>query len=349
MNMKDIVENSIIEQWAKHFARAPLQLNKPHQADAELVELPDGHYLAITIDTVAEEITTGLYQEPYTMGWVTVMAVVSDLAAVGADPIGLVVSSSLEPSRDKKFVFEIARGIQDACVELGIYILGGDVNTTPSISLSGCAVGLVRKDKVMMRSGLKAGDVVFCSGRIGSGNALGLARLAGLPAQVFPEELYRPRARIRQGQLIREFASACMDSSDGLFTTLDQLMRINDLGFEINCEWEKILAPEAYRLCRDTSTPFWAMAAGPHGEFELVFTVSAEKVDEFGKAANSRGFSPIKLGRVQSSPKLTLVTSSKQHLDIDMAPLRNLLYTTEGDMGRYMEEFREYGKKWRLT
>lgn len=351
MNKMDkIVENVNIDSWVRHFTRTIHQINKPHEADAELIEIPGNpdRILAITIDTVAEEILLGFYKDPYTMGWVTVMATVSDLAAVGADPLGLVVSASLEPTRDEAFADGIASGMQDACDKLGIFILGGDSNTTPTISLSGCAVGFVERSKAITRRGCKEGDTVFATGFAGAGNALGLAKLAGLPDDLFPEESYRPQARIREGQLLSGFVSCCMDTSDGLFTTLDQLMRINGLGFEIECDWERIIDPQALKLCKATDTPAWAMAAGPHGEFELVFTVPESKLNSFNNAASSQGFAQIRLGIVKASPTLTLAFPSGRRVDIDMAPLRNLLYTVEGDMERYMEEFRAIGSKWRL-
>ena len=71
-----------------------------HEADAELVPLGDGRYLAVTMDVLAEEMEAGLYKEPETMGWILVQANLSDLAAVGATPIGLVLGINLGPEWD---------------------------------------------------------------------------------------------------------------------------------------------------------------------------------------------------------------------------------------------------------
>ena len=185
--MGEILENVIIDSWIRHFRPTPGQINKPHEADAELVDIPGDseHYLAITIDTVAEEITTGLYQDPYTMGWVTVSACLSDLAAVGAEPLGLVVSVSVEPGRDEAFTSSIAQGMEDACRNLGVFILGGDTNTTPTISLTACALGLVSRERGMTRRGCQPGEDVFITGGVGAGNALGIVRLTDIPDDYF--------------------------------------------------------------------------------------------------------------------------------------------------------------------
>lgn len=349
-DMKEIRENLIIGSWAQHFSRSPHQLNKLHETDAELVEISKDspHILAVTVDTIAEEIAEGLYKDPYTMGWVTVMAALSDLAAVGARPLGLIVSVSVDATRGEKFSGAIAHGMEDASQKLGVFILGGDTNATSEISLTGCAFGLIPRKEVMTRKGCRVGDHVFITGEVGMGNALGLVRLTKTSDSCFPEELYRPTARLKEGQILRRHAGCCMDTSDGLLTTLDQLMRINGAGFEINCDWDKILASPVLKLCETTKTPHWLMTAGPHGEFELLFTIPDKKVDSFLKQARSQGFSPIHLGRVRKPRAISLLLTSGQRIDINMAPLRNLLQKVDGDLERYVREFRAFGEKWGL-
>jgi len=348
--MDDILENVAIDAWAKAFSRAPMQANAPHESDAELIELQAApeHYLAITIDTVAEEILTGLYLEPYTMGWVTVMASLSDLAAVGADPLGVLVSVSAPPGNDGEFVEGAARGMEDACRSVGVFILGGDSNATPVVSLTGCAVGIVPRTEAITRRGLRPGDAVFLTGRAGSGNAFGLVRLGELRGELFPEEDYRPMARIAAGRALRGVATACMDTSDGVLTTLDQLARLNGHGFEIDCDWTSILSDDALRVCERAGAPPWMMLAGPHGEFELVFTVPDSSAETLADEPGGWDPPPVRLGTVVEHPAITLRLPSREGIDVDMAPLRNLLETTDGDLGRYLREFRALGRSWGL-
>jgi thiamine-monophosphate kinase len=350
IDMKNILENVIIDSWVERFRRSPNQVNQPHESDAELIEMPGDpdRYMAVTIDTVAEEISSGLYRDPYTMGWITVMASLSDLAAVGADPLGLVISVSLESSQDRAFANTIAQGMEGACRTLDVFILGGDTNETSYVSLTSCALGLVMRKNLMMRRGCKPGDAVFVTDGVGLGNAFALVRLGGYPDDYFPEKSYRPIANLAEGRIVREFASCCMDSSDGLLATLDQLMRINQLGFAIDGDWEKILAPKVMEFCQHTHTPPWLMAAGPHGEFKLVFTVPERSVDSFLMHAQSKGFSPIHIGSVQKTPAISLLLTNGKKIDVDVAPLRNLLYDLKGDVQRYLKEFRDIGRKWGL-
>lgn len=347
-SMEKILENKAINFWVRHFSRSPHQINNPHEADAELIEIKGNKscLLAVTIDSVSEEIIEGLYQDPFTMGWVTVMSNFSDLAAVGAEPLGIVISISIEPSRDKKFREGIARGISAACQKLGVFVLGGDTNTARIISLTGCAVGLVPRKKKISRVGAKAEEIIFLSGGAGKGNAMGLVRMAKLPEKYFPERFFRPTARVKEGQLIRDYASSCMDTSDGLFITLDQLLRINNRGFVIETEWEKILAPDVFRFCKGIKIPYWFMAAGIHGEFELIFTVPSGRVDSFLNAANEIDFHPIRLGITQQKASIELVLNSGGRVEIDMAPLRNLWDTSGSDLNHLIQEHHAWGKKW---
>jgi len=348
--LNDIFENQAIGHLARYFSRAPFQTNKLHESDAELIALngDKSNYLAITIDTIADEISEGLYRDPFTMGWVTVMASLSDLAAVGAEPIGIVTAISLDVSRDKTFRSNIARGIEEACRQLGTFLLGGDLNITHSISLTGCAIGTVPKKMKLTRLGCKREDVIFLSGKAGSGNALGLARKTNLPEEMYPEKSYRPIARTREAQLVRKYASCCMDTSDGLFITIDQLIRLNNIGFSIQLDWENVLEREVFKLCEKMTVPFWFMAAGIHGEFELVFTVPAKNVPSFLKQAHQMDFYPISLGKIIDTPHFEIIQNSKKPVVIDMTPLRNLWENTTGDIRNIIEQHHSWGKKWGL-
>ena len=345
-----ITENRNINSWIKYFFRCPGQINGPHESDAELIEIPGSgsQLLAVNIDTISEEIHQKLYQNPFTMGWVAVMATLSDLAAVGADPLGIVISVSLEPSKNELFRKGIAEGMNAACQEVGVYLLGGDTNTALSCSLTGCAFGVVPRHQKMMRTGCAPGDVIFLSGQGGQGNALGLARMSGKMDGSYLESRYRPKARLNEGRLICKYASSCMDTSDGLLITLDQLSRLNNLGFVVEAGWRNLLAPEVWKFCEQKQIPPWFMAAGIHGEFELVFTVPSEKVASMKAEAAGAGFTPIRLGIVEHEPLCGVVLPSGRKVKMDMAPLRNLWGEDEININFLIQKHLFWGEKWGL-
>ena len=349
--LEKIFENRTVGDLARHFSRSPNQSNRLHETDAELIALEgnESHYLAVSIDTIADEISEGLYRDPFTMGWMTVTANFSDLAAVGAEPIGLVTAVSLERSRNKAFRDRIAQGLEEACRQVGTFILGGDLNFTHSLSLTGCAVGTVPKKEKLTRIGCMKGDAVFLSGKAGSGNALGLARKTNLPEEMFPEKSYRPTARTKEALLVRKYASCCMDTSDGLFITIDQLIRLNNRGFSITTDWEKILDNKAYDLCKKLRVPHWFMAAGIHGEFELLFTVPLPKVRSFLNEAHRMNFLPIPLGKILDTPHFEIILDSGESTRIDMTPLRNLWDKATGNIQHIIQEHLHWGAEWGLN
>ncbi len=294
---KPLNEGSIIERFTRSQSRAPNQINQLHESDAELVDIGAecGELLAITSDSIAEEIASGLYDAPWLMGWMTAMANFSDLAAVGAKPLGLLTAVTLPKDVDSEFVDELGAGIAAACQHSETFVLGGDTNFADNLGLTASAVGMVPRGKQMMRTGCSIGDKLFLSGPAGAGNAFAFMRLMGGQSDT---SFFRPAARIAEGIELREFASCCMDTSDGVLVTLDTLIRLNRCRFVIREEWEQILYPEALKLCQRLELPPWAALAGIHGEYELCFCVKAERERPFLARAETVGWRPILLGEV---------------------------------------------------
>lgn len=150
--MKDkqqLLENSFLKQLAGNFSRSPIQLNKLLESDAELVRLDESKVLAITADTIVEEISSGLYTNPKQIGWMTVMVNLSDMAAVGARVLGLLLAQSLPDDYSDEHLLKIQEGIEAACQETQTFILGGDTNQSGEMQMGGTAVGVI-EDNVLI-------------------------------------------------------------------------------------------------------------------------------------------------------------------------------------------------------
>jgi thiamine-monophosphate kinase len=334
--LAEIAENRLLDGWARVFTRRPDQLNGAHGADAELVPLPCGELLlAITVDTIEEEIEMGFYRDPETIGWMAVTVSLSDLAAVGADPLGLLISVTLPGDATAGFREGLARGVEAACRAAGTYILGGDTNVGHRTSVSSVGAGIVPRARVQLRTGCGTGDLLYATGPLGAGGAVAARSLFPL-ADGRPPLAFRPRSRLREGRALAGFATACMDSSDGLVSTLDQLLRLNGVGFELTTPLDQLLDPEALLLARVMGADPLLMLAQPHGEFELVFTIPGREQDRFLAHAAAEGWEPLFLGRVIPEPVL-LVAGPVPRV-VDGARIRNLLHDVGGDLGRYLTE-----------
>jgi thiamine-monophosphate kinase len=324
-----VIEHELIGRLAAGLPRSPLQLNALHESDAELVRLPGTELvLAVTTDGLAEEIATGLYADPWLIGWMLVTVNASDLAAVGAEPLGLMVCETLPPDCDGEWLAALQRGIGDAATAHDLPVLGGDTNTAALPLLTATAVGLVR-GRPLTRCGARPGDLLLASAPLGAGGAFALARLVDSTGAAGAGFL--PTARLAEGRLLRDFASACMDTSDGALATMGELMVRNNVGLDIDVPVEAWTASSALATVRAAGLAPWMLHAGPHGEFELIFTVPADREPAFRRAARTIGWDPVPLGRVTETPDLTIGDRT-----IDTTAVRNLFAECNGDVRRYV-------------
>jgi thiamine-monophosphate kinase len=337
--MSDILENALIDSLTAGFERSPLQVNAIHCADAEIVRLPStggGAMLAMTTDTLVEEIASGLYSDPYLIGWMSVIASMSDLAATGASPLGILVSEVLPQEFSRDDLSRLQAGIHDACVSCNTFVLGGDTNSGSSLQMTGCAIGILKQKNALTRIGCAPGEVIYASGLLGEGNAFAAAKLFG-----GTELPFRPLARLAEGQLLCGLATACMDSSDGAIATLDQLMRLNGVGVRFSRPLCEVLTPSARIASQSLAVPPWSLLAGIHGEFELIFSLPPAREEELHARAATIGWTPVPLGETTAEPIMTIPMEGAD-CAIDSGFLRNLGTTGARDVAGYVQALKAY-------
>ncbi len=323
--LNDIAENRLIASLAGPLRRSPRQANALHQTDAEILRLTEDCTLAISTDTIAEEIALGLYSDPWLIGWMAAMVNMSDLAAVGAAPAGIVISETLPPGYPPADRRRLQQGIRDACDACGTFVLGGDTNAGSELSLTGTAVGLCPEGRFLSRTGCAPGEYLFASGPLGCGNAFALSVFSQTHAgehQTSPLS-YAPQARVREGGLLLDYATSCMDTSDGVLATLDQMMRLNRMGFDLGNAWTSALKPEAAEISRANGIPPWLLLAGQHGEYELMFTVPERLVENMLQRAFKAQWQPHLLGRVVGEQGIWIALE-EDRVPVDTARIRNM-------------------------
>jgi thiamine-monophosphate kinase len=336
--LNSILENKAINKLIESFERSPLQLNKPHESDAEIIQLNDNTKLAITTDSISEEITTGLYNDPYMIGWMIVIVNMSDLAAVGATPLGILVSEIIPKNFGDEKVTELQRGISDACRAYNTFVLGGDTNEGERLVLTGTAIGIIKNEKPLTRLGCKPGDILFSSGKLGSGNAYAISKLV---SQTHSYTNYKPFAQIKNSNVISKYASCCMDTSDGFISTVDQLTRLNSVGFEIDSDWLNVIDDTALKYVKNLSIPAWLLLAGQHGEFELIFTIPKDSKATFLEESLQSGFEPVELGKVIQEKEVKINIYGNL-IPINTTLIRNLPAEANGDVNHYLKMLLEY-------
>jgi thiamine-monophosphate kinase len=254
--------------WLGRFPRHPMQTHGLNESDSEVIKLDAKTYLAATVDSVSEEIAYGLYRDPFTMGWVAAMASLSDLAAVGASPTGILFSTQWGKELPREKRSQVAEGLRAALKRAKVHLLGGDSGDAAATQLTVTSLGL-SDSKPLSRMGLKAGDWLCITGRSGIGPALGFRHLLGHPEDSLPEDAFRPEARLREGFRLRKLASAAIDTSDGIASAMSTLARLNSCSFEL--EWnDSAMAPLALEYCKARHLPATSLWFGEHGDFQLL-------------------------------------------------------------------------------
>jgi thiamine-monophosphate kinase len=328
-------EDGWVESLVRGFARSPRQLNRVHESDAELIRLPGGEaVLAITVDQIVEEVRAGLYDDPYLLGWMTVVASASDLAAVGAEPLGVVIGQVFPVDPAPGFVEALQRGLAEASEAADLPILGGDTAFAGETTTSATAVGLVPDGKPLTRRGATAGHRLFATGPLGLGSVFAWAKLQGHSA---PE--FRPRPRLAAGILARGCAAAAADTSDGALAACDLLLPPEGLGLDLYASPAEYLHPAALRLAGELGVPEWTLLAGPHGEFELLLAVPEEAVPTFRRGMGGLGLRPVELGAFR--PGEASVRVSRARVAVDPARVRDLHREAPADPRAFLSALTE--------
>ena len=333
-------EAEIIRNIAGNFARHPFQVNQLMEADAEIIPY-NGEYLVLKTDGIHEEIKTKLYEDPFLIGWMAVTAPVSDIAAVGAVPDGILLSLQLPQHTNEDWLAKFQAGINNACQHYNIYVLGGDTNFSDSVSISATVVAHIKSGRPLLRTGMKPGDCLYATSLLGAGNAFAYSRF-------FNQELeiqFHPEARLTESKIIRKYAGSCIDTSDGLFPALAILSELNNVGFDLQTPLKEMLSEAARSVHHRDELPEWMLLAGPHGEYELLFTVASEKQDDFEIECKSQDWKPVYLGKVQDIHEVDFISGSMK-MRCNPPEIANLFYESNGDIFAYLALLKQQHKNW---
>ena len=340
-----LVENEFIQNIINNVPRHHDQLNKVFESDAELVKIGQDCTLAVTTDTIIEEINVGLYKDPFQIGWMMATSNLSDIAAVGAKPIGLLVNLHIPKDCDEGFIQSIYRGIAEACKICGACILGGDTNHAQHLELGGTAVGLIGDERVITRKGCQSGDLLYATGKLGAGGFYAFQ-------QLFPSHdiafKFLPKARIAEGQIIKKLGKTCIDTSDSLFPAISNLMDLNEVGVKINMPVDALLDQQYLRYLQNTPIEPWFLLAGPHGEFELLFTVDQSKEEALMKESAKINWNPIRIGEIITEPAMVFSLEGNS-IYCDPDDISNLYEISGGNLDEYMKALIKQHKQWKKS
>ena len=264
--------------------------------DAAVLDLPAGGPLVASVDSVVEGVHVDLSLcSPGDVGWKALMGALSDLAAMGAAPLGALVALCVPGgSGEGALALGVMEGVAEASDEAGCPVVGGDVSESAVLFVAVTVLGTIEPGggPPVGRSGALPGDAVLLTGPCGGSSA----GLRALRAGSGPGTAYRrPLARLRDGQVARRGgAHAMIDVSDGPALDLHRLADVSGVGFSL----DEVPVAAGATL---------GDALGGGEDYELLMAVSAEDADDLMDAFERDGLRrPARIGTVLADPALRL-------------------------------------------
>ncbi len=253
--------------------------------DCALLQIPPGKLLAVSVDTLVADVHFPADAAPELIAERALRTNLSDLAAMGADPLWFTLALTL-PQADEDWLRAFSRGLFNCAREYGIALVGGDTTSGP-LAITIQVMGACQPQHSLRRDGANVGDFVLVTNCVGDG----AAALASIQQQYsFTDEhsaylhdrFYRPVPRLQESQLIRDLASSALDISDGLAADLQHICNASDVGAVIYVE-DLPLSPAVQSLLEQSSADQqqiyqWALSGGD--DYELCFTLAPEKMPE---------------------------------------------------------------------
>ena len=289
----------------RHFA--PLAAAAPGAFDltddAALLTPPAGCDLVLTADATIEGVHF-LPDDPAGLVARKLLRVnLSDLAAMGAEPLGYLLTCAWPRDRAEHWIAGFAEGLRQDQEAYGLALLGGDTTATDGpLALSLTAVGSLAEGRGLRRGGAGAGDLLYVSGTLGDG-ALGLLERRGELPDLAPDaaadlaaryRLPQPRLALGQGLVEEGLATAAIDLSDGLLADVGHIAEASGLAARIEAAAVP-LSPSVQAALADRPD-LSDLPLNGGDDYELAFAVPPARAAEVATLAGRLGLPLTPIG-----------------------------------------------------
>jgi thiamine-monophosphate kinase len=270
----------------------------------------------ITTDLLVEDIHFILERiPPKHLGEKVVAVNLSDIAAMGGNPLHLFLSLAIPPSMRVETLHSLYRGIKAMCRRYRTNILGGDTSASPDgLMISVTAIGEAPGEEVLFRSGAKAGDRIYLTGTLGDSVA-GLKLIKeelsapGPLAAALKEAHNRPIPQLEAGRVIARsrLASAMIDVSDGLLSDLRHICGASGVGATL-LKSALPLSDNLKALAEINSFDPYELALSGGEDYRLLIIVPHKNVGQFEKIFEKGGPCRVyRLGEITGEAGIKIV------------------------------------------
>lgn len=297
-------EFSLIDVFFKNPAQGREDILYGIGDDAACVTVPPNHQLMISTDTLVAEVHFLSSWDAYDIACKAVMVNVSDMAAVAATPCWISLALTL-PELNIPWLQRFSQGLHASLNDFNIALIGGDTTHGP-LSMTLTIHGFVPAGQSVRRGGAKAGDKIYVSGDLGAAalavHALKNNDIAEHDKQSLMKKLQHPVPRIDLIPILREYASAAIDISDGLSADLNHICVASNVGA---CLIDNAIPvhPLVEKYRQENATTF-ALTGGD--DYELCFTVPPQKEKKLLASLASLGLDCYPIGIIEEKTGLRI-------------------------------------------
>ena len=269
--------------------------------DGAIINTSGSYQTVVATDTLVESVHFPASAQAEQIASRALCVNLSDMAAMGAQPKWFTLALTLPSEKTTDlWLHRFSLGLAKIANQYNIALIGGDT-TAGSLSLSITVLGEVPRGQGLLRSGAQVGDIIYVSGTLGDGAAAlhSIIQATQIESEYNPRFLecfYSPQPQIELGIGLRDFASACIDISDGLIADLGHICKASGVSAEIesqqlpiDCELKQQFKQQSIQ---------WATSGGD--DYQLCFTIAVAKQKEFEEWAVARKLAVTKIGNIVS-------------------------------------------------
>jgi thiamine-monophosphate kinase len=273
MKLRDLSEDGLLDILLPDLPLGRNAVVGPGDDCAVVRGLGDRMMLLLKTDCIVEGIHYLPEDDPSRVGWKALCRPMSDVAAMGGEPLHALLSVFSPEDRPVAYWKSFYKGLTKAAKRFGVGIVGGETSRSRCAAVSVSIVGRVEAGRLILRSGGQPNDILFVTGTLGG--SLGGRHLDFVP-------------RVAEGRWLSAhgYARALMDLSDGLAADLPRLASASKCGFQI----DPATLPRT-RGCDSTQ----AMSDGE--DYELLMAVAPRLVDRLRRGWQAM-FPNVRLTRI---------------------------------------------------
>ena len=279
--------------------------------DCAAIDLGD-RFLLVTTDMMVTKAHIPKGMGPYDVGWSIVAVNLSDIAAMGGSPLGVVTAIGITRGHPIDFVEQMADGMNDCARRFNTSIVGGDTKEHDDLVLCGTAIGEVAKKEILLRRGAKAGDLIAVSGVLGRAGAGFMSFKKNLGLKEAEDALKRPWPRVKEGIALGKsgIVTSCMDISDGLSTSIFEMSRNSGMTYEV--DYARIPKAKEVDMAFHDLERQKDLVLNFGDDFELLFTIKREEEENLLKLSKECGCPFTVIGKVTSGEENILIDGGKR-------------------------------------